>query len=104
VSSSISNAEASGLISRATALKELKQLSRITGHFSNITDDDIKEAEMEGPPVPEDVEVAEVRSGALKPDVSGKLEPAEEEAKPGEVKSEAKSDAESKTDNQPKDE
>lgn len=40
----------SGLVDRATALKELRQNSRITGVFSNITDEDIKEAEEEPPP------------------------------------------------------
>ena len=60
----ISAAEEGGLIGRGTALKELKQNSMVTGIFSNITAKDIKEAEAEGPPVPEDVEVAEVRKTA----------------------------------------
>ena len=38
------------IIGRSTALKELKQLSHVTGAFSNITDAEIKEAEDE--PVP----------------------------------------------------
>lgn len=38
-----------GLISKATGLKELRQNSRITGVFSNITDDDIEDAENEAP-------------------------------------------------------
>ena len=75
----VSSAESQGLISRATALKELKQNSRITGVFTNITEQDIEDAEMEGPPVPEDVEVAEVRSGIIKPNEKGQLEPVEEE-------------------------
>lgn len=37
----------SGIIKRHTALKELRQASRTTGQFTNITDDDIKEAEEE---------------------------------------------------------
>lgn len=40
------------IIDRATALKELRQLSQTTGAFSNITDQQIKEAEDEPPPVP----------------------------------------------------
>lgn len=38
------------IIDRHTALKELRQLSQTTGTFSNITDDDITEAENEPPP------------------------------------------------------
>jgi hypothetical protein len=49
-SSTISGAEGSGLISKAMALKELRQLSRVTGRFTNITDEDIKDAENEPPP------------------------------------------------------
>ena len=54
--------EENGLINRAQALKELKQSSHITGVFSNITQDDIAEAEQEGPPIAEEVEVAEIRA------------------------------------------
>ena len=36
-----------GVINKATALKELKQQSEITGMWSNITDSDVKEAEEE---------------------------------------------------------
>lgn len=42
-----------GVIDQATALKELKQLSEVTGVFTNVTDDDIEEAENAPPPVPE---------------------------------------------------
>lgn len=38
------------IISRATALKELRQLSKITGTFSNISDEEIKESEDDPPP------------------------------------------------------
>ena len=41
----------SGIIKRPTALKELRQQSHNTGRFSNITDDDIKEAENEPDPI-----------------------------------------------------
>lgn len=39
----------SGIIDRPTALKELKQSSMVSGMFTNITDDMIKEAEAEPP-------------------------------------------------------
>ena len=40
----------SQIIDRATALKELRQLSAITGAFSNVTDEDIQQAIDEPPP------------------------------------------------------
>lgn len=39
-----------GIVDRGTALKELRQSSNTTGLWSNITDEDIKEAESEPPP------------------------------------------------------
>ena len=53
VASSVSSLESQGVISRAVALKELKQISTTTGIFSNISDEDITEAEQEPPPLPE---------------------------------------------------
>jgi len=50
ITDAVTKASDSGLIDRHTALKELKQSSEITGIFSNITDDDIDEAEDEPPP------------------------------------------------------
>lgn len=41
----VATAEGAGIILRSTALKELRQASRVTGVFSNITDKDISEAE-----------------------------------------------------------
>ena len=41
------------IIDRATALQELKQLSMVTGVFSNISDEAIQEAEDEPPPAPD---------------------------------------------------
>lgn len=64
----IKGAEEAGLISRATALKELRQSSTVTGIFTNITDEQIEEAEAEGPPIPEDVEVAQIQAGARPPE------------------------------------
>lgn len=69
-SDSILSVEEAGIISRATAMKELRQASGDTGIFSNITDEDIAEAEMEPTaPVPEDIEVSE----EIKPKVSDKV-------------------------------
>lgn len=45
-----------GLNDRATSMKELRQTSGDTGIFSNITDDQIKEAEEEEPPIPIELE------------------------------------------------
>jgi phage-related protein (TIGR01555 family) len=50
----VSSVEESGLIDRGTALKELKQQSRVTGIFSNVTDELITDAENEEPPLPEE--------------------------------------------------
>lgn len=46
----------SGLVARDTAMKELRQSSGDTGLFSNISDEEIKEAEFEEPPAPESEE------------------------------------------------
>lgn len=43
--SAITSAQTSGVIGRQTALKELKQLSHVTGVFSNITDEMIEAAD-----------------------------------------------------------
>lgn len=51
ISDAVASAEGSGVISRSVALKELRQASRITGVFTNISDEDITEAENE-PPAP----------------------------------------------------
>ncbi|MGY2438569.1 DUF1073 domain-containing protein [Pseudomonas sp. SDO52101_S400] len=47
----------SGIVDRGTALKELRQSSNTTGLWSNITDDEITEAENEPPPVPGEKEL-----------------------------------------------
>lgn len=69
VAQTISSTEESGIIDRATALKELHQSSQITGIFTNITPEMIDEAEQEGPPIPEDVEVAMVRKEGTDPNL-----------------------------------
>lgn len=43
----------SQITKRATALRELKQLSHVTGYFSNISDEEIAEAESDPAPTPE---------------------------------------------------
>lgn len=48
--SSIVQAYDSGIVSRSIALKEMRQSSQTTGLWSNITDEDIKDAESDPPP------------------------------------------------------
>ncbi|MGQ1398004.1 DUF1073 domain-containing protein [Acinetobacter baumannii] len=52
VTDAVLAAEEAGLIKRSTALKELRQSSEVTGVFSHITDEEIKEADEEDPPPP----------------------------------------------------
>ncbi|WP_098714952.1 DUF1073 domain-containing protein [Acinetobacter baumannii] len=52
VTDAVLAAEEAGLIKRSTALKELRQSSDVTGVFSHITDEEIKEADDEDPPPP----------------------------------------------------
>lgn len=52
VTECVTTALEKGAIDNATALKELKQCADITGIYSNITDDQITEAENEPPPMP----------------------------------------------------
>jgi hypothetical protein len=64
VTQAVVQAESNGVIDRATALKELRQSSHITGLYTNITDEDIEEAENEPPPVPEGMEPDEDETDA----------------------------------------
>lgn len=50
VTTSVVGAYEAQIIDRATALKELRQSSQITGVFSNVTDEDIKQALNDPPP------------------------------------------------------
>ncbi len=52
VTEAVISAEEGGLIKRSTALKELRQSSEVTGVFSHITDEEIKDADGEDPPPP----------------------------------------------------
>ena len=53
VTTSVVNAFNAGIVDRKTALSELRQSSDVTGVWSNITDEQIKEAEDDEPPVPD---------------------------------------------------
>lgn len=73
VTEAVISAEEGGLIKRSTALKELRQSSEVTGVFSHITDEEIKEADDEDPPPPgEKVDDEE-------PNKSDKSEPSEKD-------------------------
>ena len=50
VAQAVTTVEESGLISRKTALKELRQSSEVTGLFSHITDEEIEAADDDPPP------------------------------------------------------
>ncbi|MCU4406492.1 DUF1073 domain-containing protein [Acinetobacter junii] len=52
----VTKAEESGLISRKTALKELRQSSEVTGIFSHITDEEIEDADDDPPPPKSELE------------------------------------------------
>ncbi|MFA5355295.1 MAG: anti-CBASS Acb1 family protein [Candidatus Paceibacterota bacterium] len=67
-SGTISGAESTGLIKKSTALKELRQLSRVTGRFTNITDEDIEDAENEPPPAMPGMEGQQPPSPPNKPE------------------------------------
>ena len=54
VTQAVVNAQGAGILSNAAALKELRQNSKVTGIFSNITDEEIKDAEMM-PPMPSEL-------------------------------------------------
>jgi phage-related protein (TIGR01555 family) len=62
----VSAAHESGLIKKSIAVKELRQSSTETGLFSNITDEDIEEAEEDDVPMPGDVPLEENLSNSLK--------------------------------------
>lgn len=61
ITNTVTAAYEAGLTSRASSLKDLKQTAPETGLFGNITDEEIKEAEEEPPPMP-DTQVPEEKS------------------------------------------
>ena len=52
VTTTVSDAFVKGIVDRVTALKELSQQSRVTGVWTNITDEDIDAAAQAPPPMP----------------------------------------------------
>ncbi len=70
IATAVTAVEESALVSKATALKELRQSSDITGVFSNISDEEIEEAEGEEPPGAE---------GAIEPNDEPDQDPIEQE-------------------------
>jgi phage-related protein (TIGR01555 family) len=76
VSTAVANVEGAGIISRETALKELRQSADVTGIFSNISDAEIEEAKGDEPPGAEDI-----LSDQDKPD-DDPVEEEQEEAEP----------------------
>lgn len=63
----VAGAFESGLVTRAVAIKELRQQSAETGMFTNITDEDILEAEGDEPPMPGITEPTEEKVEPVKP-------------------------------------
>lgn len=59
VANAVTTVEGAGIIDLATAQKELRQSSRTTGVFTNISDEMIDEAENMGPPNPDEGEEEE---------------------------------------------
>lgn len=60
------SAEGAGIISQQVALKELRQISKVTGTFTHISDEDINAAETE-PPQPGELEAPPGMPGAKPP-------------------------------------
>lgn len=80
VTETVTTAEAGGTIKRSTALKELRQQSDVTGVWSNITDDDIKEAEAEEAQAPDPEEVAPTAAPEPDADQPRRIDPLSPEA------------------------
>lgn len=83
VTTAVAGASDSGLIDRATALKELRQSSQVTGIWSNVTDEDIKAAEDEPPPSAAEVEEKDAPDENPNPGPEEKPKPKSPEHKPG---------------------
>ena len=66
-----------GTIDQATALKELKQSSEVTGIFTNITDEMITEAENAPPPI------SEVDTNAIDPNAGPEVNPKPDQVEEG---------------------
>lgn len=80
----VTKAVEDGVISPTIAMKELRQSSHITGVYTNITDEDIEEAELAPPPIP-GMAPGGPGEGAQKPlGGPGTPEPSNENKAPGE--------------------
>lgn len=74
VTDTVQKAEEAGLVTRKTALMELKQSSSRTGVWSNISEEDISEAEADGPPLPLEIEVQQLKSEAAEQAAQAKVD------------------------------
>lgn len=90
---SVVQAEQAGIITPAIAMKELKQQSSETGLFTHITDEDIQEAELMPPPMPDEPVEPEEESTNVGDPGNGPNEPKEKIAKMGINKNEKKKKA-----------
>lgn len=76
VTNTVTSAYESGLVSRSTSIKELRQASSETGLFSNITDEDIVDAEKEDDvPMPSDLNLDIDEDVKPEPDLEGDIDP-----------------------------
>ena len=64
ITQAVTAAQGAGIISNSAALKELRQSSKTTGVFSNITDEEIKEADLAPPPIMGEPPIAGEQPGA----------------------------------------
>lgn len=67
ITNAVTQAFEAGIVDRPCAMKELKQSADVTGVWSNITDEDVNEAEAE-PPAPDEVTDVPELSASLEPD------------------------------------
>lgn len=79
VTDTVQKAEEAGLVTRKTALMELKQSASRTGVWSNISEEDISEAEADGPPLPLEIEVQQLKSEAAEQAAQAKADAGEDD-------------------------
>ncbi len=77
ITTAVTQAESNGIVRRETALRELKNSAHATGIWSNISEEEIKEAEDEPPPGAEGLEDPE--AGDEEEDQADDADPADEE-------------------------
>lgn len=87
VTTAVVNAQQAGIVGNAAALKELRQSSKVTGVWSNITDEEIADADTAPPPASELMGEHD-QPGAAKPPAAAKPEdegeqPSDDAADPG---------------------